>query len=567
MRKIAEVIKCLVNYPHLLTDEIIQAGIEEGDAGLLDYIPSEYLTMENVRKFICDADKARYGSSFSLNRIPQAMRTYEFCRFAVEAHVSNYFEVPVEHRDRTFFELIVRANPNSMKYYAQTPASAWTKELAYKGLNAVIRKEKNKYSSYSSRNRHSYTPPTNLYLAQVFLSYVPTNLKDGCFYLGLFSQTDLKAEEVLFLIPNKYKQDAFYLALAGADFSLVPKAKYSYQHFKIALSGKKTILDFEKDAETMCRIEACMDNTLADVILKGYPAYFPKLPKKFQTTKRLLYAIEHANGDWFIEYVDKSMLTPPVCRALIEKKRRIPELPCETWTEDFVKFCMEHGSFCYWVPSMPTHLMTQELANRIIDDNLHYLRYVPQKFITPELAVKINRAGLDDMGKYIPTQYFREFTNETGLPKKFMGGEVSFTTFREHADNYIYCRLGQTYLGYYWDKDGNKLVMTRRTSASIYPQHIFERRIGTFHTTWVEKTVADNDERFVKPTTPKKLKEIAYNSYCGLEHLGTHLGVDYYANTFLGISFLYCALVKDIPVFRKTKELIVEAIKDHLEEK
>lgn len=567
MKEMAEVIKILVNYPHLLTDQIVQAGIEEGDAGLLDYLPSKYLTWENVGKFICEGDKARFGSSFSLNRIPQALRTYAFCKFAVEAHVSNYFEVPVEHRDRSFLELIIQANPDSLKYYAHTPASVWTKELAYKGVNALIHKEKYMYSSYNSRNGRSYTPPTNLYLTQAFLSYIPAKLKDGRFYLGLFSNTDLKAEDVLLLTPNKHKQAAFYLALAGADFSLVPKQKYSYQHFKIALSGNKTILDFEKDTETMFRIEACMDNELADIILKGYPAYFPQLPKKFQTSCRLLYAIQHANGGWFIEKIDKGMLTPTVCRAIIKKKCRIPEFPREIWTEDFVKYCTEHGHYGYWVPSMPTHLMTQELADRIIDENLNYLRYVSQEFITPELAVKINRSGRNDMRNFIPAQYFSEFTNETGLPNEFMGGEVSFTSLREHADNYIYCRLGQTYLGYYWDGEGKKLIMTRRSSASIFPQHIFERRIGTFHTTWVEKTVANNDERFVRPSIPEKLKEIAFNSYCGLEYLGTYLGVDYYANTFLGTSFLYCALVKNMPVFRKTRELIVEAIKDLLEGK
>lgn len=564
MEKIATVIKYLVDYPHLLTDEIIQAGIEEGDVGLLDYLPREYLTPENIQKFIRDADNARYGSSFRLDRIPQALRTYDFCKFAVEAHISNYFHVPTEHRDRSFLELIVQVNPDSMEYYAQTPAPAWTRDLAYKGINALIRKETNRYSSFNSRYCNYSSRSMDMYLVQAFLSYVPDELKTGLFYRELFSKTKLKAKDILLLTPNKYRQDAFYLALAGVDFDLVPKSKYSYRIITVALKGKKTIRCFQDDKEILSQIESCLDNDLADVILEGCPTYFPELPKKFQTQKRLLRAIDKGEY-YFLSDVDKKLLTLPVCKAIIKKKGRVPDLPQEVWTEEFVKFCMEHGGLGYWLRQMPAHLMTEELADMIMDKDMAYINYVPQQFIKPEHALKINRTGTDTQKERIPAAYYRDFIHETGLPKEFMGGEVSFTKFRDHAENYIYCRLGQTYLGYYWTDDGNRLVMTRRTSSSIYPQQIFERRISTFHTTWLEKIISDNDPKYRKPTVRKELKDLHINAYYALLADSKYKGVQIYRNVLLETTVNFAVSVKGSVMFCDTLDEMQEAIDNYLD--
>ena len=57
----------IANLPvSLLTSEIIKAGVEEGNIRLLDCLPVEFMTMENIQRIL---QKSGDGwSSFSLSR-------------------------------------------------------------------------------------------------------------------------------------------------------------------------------------------------------------------------------------------------------------------------------------------------------------------------------------------------------------------------------------------------------------------------------------------------------------------------------------------------------------------
>ena len=60
--------------------------------------------------------------------------------------------------------------------------------------------------------------------------------------------------------------------------------------------------------------------------------------------------------------------------------------------------------------------------------------------------------------------------------------------------------------------------MTRVTSRYEKPEKVFDVVIGTYHKTWLEKLVADNDSEFEKPKVDKSLKDVQAVCYYGVEH-------------------------------------------------
>ena len=70
----------IANLPvSLLTSEIIKAGVEEGNIRLLDCLPVEFMTMENIQRIL---QKSGDGwSSFSLSRLPVDKRSQEAILF------------------------------------------------------------------------------------------------------------------------------------------------------------------------------------------------------------------------------------------------------------------------------------------------------------------------------------------------------------------------------------------------------------------------------------------------------------------------------------------------------
>ncbi len=134
---------------------------------------------------------------------------------------------------------------------------------------------------------------------------------------------------------------------------------------------------------------------------------------------------------------------------------------------------------------------------------------------------------------------------DTGLPKEFFGGETSFSGLKENYKNYSYFVAGDCYVGFYADKDYgntyNRVIMTRRTPMQIKPSIVLNRTVSTFHKTWLEKIISDNDPQFAKPQVEKGVKGKQVNLYMGVRFIETYHNVKIYAHTFLGETVMYTA--------------------------
>lgn len=101
MKKDIEIYKAIANLPEeLVTPEIAAAGIEEGDIKLLDHLPHKYLTGEIILGIIKKNEKSYSWQSFELSSIPVGLRTQEVSDFAVNKDLSNFPDVPAEHRSQ-----------------------------------------------------------------------------------------------------------------------------------------------------------------------------------------------------------------------------------------------------------------------------------------------------------------------------------------------------------------------------------------------------------------------------------------------------------------------------------
>ena len=54
---------------------------------------------------------------------------------------------------------------------------------------------------------------------------------------------------------------------------------------------------------------------------------------------------------------------------------------------------------------------------------------------------------------------------------------------------------------------------------------VFRKQITTFHRTWLEKTICDNDPQFRIPKIQKDLKDVQAMRYYEVEHIRTILGL------------------------------------------
>ena len=69
---------------------------------------------------------------------------------------------------------------------------------------------------------------------------------------------------------------------------------------------------------------------------------------------------------------------------------------------------------------------------------------------------------------------------------------------------------------------------------------VFRKQITTFHRTWLEKTICDNDPQFRIPKIQKDLKDVQAMRYYEVEHIRTILGCEIYRNSFMGRTVEYC---------------------------
>lgn len=567
-------------HEHLLTKEIVSAAVEEGNVRLLDCLPEKWLTPELIFSVVFSKNEEnRYSHrSFDLGRIPLAARTKEVCLIAVKSDLKNFEHAPAEHRDAEMLEILIKSADDTLHLLSQIPESAWSIDLVRKGIDSII---SSCYSSNYTPRSHRYTGQSYdssqaVELIQVFLEFVPKRLKTMSLYLGLFDHKSLSAKDVALLTPERYKQHGYYLRLARIDLGMVPESRYSYEHFMLALGvdSKMNVNNFKEDSKQRERLFELMDDKMADLIIERTPNFFSELPKKFRTTKRLTFALKKKSGDSYrsrlVNKDDRSLLTPSVCRLFIEKGIALPDFtPNAIWDSEFVDHCIQHGSPYNWLERMPVELFSQKLADYLIGYSGHYISEVPQQFVTYDLAVKVHneyleKHNLNQIEEYIPQRYYQEFTQETGLPKEFFGRETTLGKLREERRSYTYCKLGNSYLGIYctgrWQSEAHRIVLTRRTSGSIYPQQIFDKVVQTFHVTWLEKLIADNDPQYQRPTVRKDLKDLQVNPYYTLVEDSEYRGIKIYRNFLLGETINYAASLKGSAISTQDIQQLKESI-------
>lgn len=543
MKKDIDICKAIANLPEgLITPEIATAGIEEGNIELLDHLPHKYLSGAVILGIINKNEKSYSWQTFSLSRIPEELRTQEVCDFAVNKDIDNFSHVPANNRTSEMLKKMVSDVDKGIKHLHLFPETLWDTTLAYAGINDA-------YSchtqSYHYRGGYHTSGTNDIKMVQVFLTFVPATIKTRTFYEGLFTGTKLSPEHIDQLTPTKYKRRLYYMQMASRKFSLIPQSQYRYEIFMAAMTeNSKTSVNDLFSEHIKPHLFARLDNTMADHIVTVSAEHFKKLPKEFQTSKRLERAIDSFSSLYGYNLVDSAyqhLFTESVCRAFIRKDKHYPEFPKQIWTPAFVEYCLQHGPSFHWFEQMPKHLQTPDIVYKALEESSGCLAHARPELISLEQAQKLFRQS-EYTHQYIPEHFYTEFTEHTGLPKDFFGGETGFHSFRESKINYTYCRLGHCYLGFYqYGRYGSptRLIMTRRTPHSIRPETVFDRTIGTYHSTWLEKLIADYDPCFTKPTIAKGLKEHQINGYYSVEKVENYKAHAIYVNTLLGERISY----------------------------
>lgn len=538
-----DICKAIAHLPEeLVTPEIATAGIGEGNIELLDHLPHKYLTGEAILSIINKNEKSYSWQSFSLSRIPEELRTQEVCDFAVNKDIDNFSYVPANCRTSDMLKKMVSDIDKGIKYLHLFSETLWDTTLAYAGINDA-------YSCHAQSYRYRggyHTSGTNdIKMVRVFLTFVPATIKTRKFYEGLFLNTQLSPEHIDLLIPVKYKRRSYYRQIATRKFSLIPQKQYSYEIFMAAMTeNSRTSVNDLFSEQIKPHLFACLDNTMADRIVTVSAEHFRKLPKEFQTPKRLERAIDSFSSNYGYNLVDSTyqhLFTESVCQAFIRKDRQYPEFPKHIWTPDFVGYCLKYGPSFHWFEQMPKHLQTPGIVYKALEKNAGYLAYARPELISLEQAQKLFRQS-EYTHQYIPECFYTDFIEQTGLPKEFFGGETDFHSFRENRTKHTYCKLGHCYLGFYqYERYGSptRLIMTRRTPHSIRPETVFDRTIGTYHSTWLEKLIADYDPCFIKPSITKGLKQYQINGYYTVEKVETYKAHTICVNTLLGERISY----------------------------
>lgn len=566
MKQNIEIYKAIANLPQeLITPEIAAAGIEEGDIKLLDHLPHKYLTSEIILGIIKKNENSYSWQSFELSSIPVELRTQEVSDFAVNKDLSNFPDVPAEYRSQLMLKKIVSDIDKGIKYLHLVPETLWDTSLAYAGVNDAYSCHS---QSYNSRGRY-YTSGTNdIKMVQAFLTFVPAAIKNRQFYYGLFTNTKLASEYIDLITPLKYKSRPYYLQMATREFSLIPEKHYCYEIFMAAMAeNSQTHISTLLSDPIKSYMLAYMDDTMADRVVTVSAGNFKDLPKNFQTSKRLILAIDSFTGSYGYNLVDNSyrhLFTKSVCQAFIRKDRDYPEFPKTIWTPDFVEYCLQYGSSFNWFKQMPAHLQTRDIVYKALDKCLSNLPCVRPELISLEQAQEMFRDS-EYTHQHIPEHFYTDFIEQTGLPKGFFGGETSFQSLRSNKGNYRYCKLGHCYLGIYQHErygSPSRLIMTRRTPYSMRPEVVFDRTIGTYHSTWLEKLIADYDPCFTKPVIAKGLKEYQVNAYYGIEKVENYKGLTIYRNTLLGAETGYVAKINGVITHYSTINDLKETINE-----
>ena len=537
---------------HLFTEEIVEAAVESKEIEVLSHIPGRFLTPGRIERIIAGSTESWH--SFELRNIPEAYRSGAVCDYAMRKKPKNITAVPEAMVTREMAEAVIRNGRGDFDILAFIPERLWDAQLAYLALRSYI------YDPYYTDSRTDAVMKTGL-----ILGYVPVEVKTQEFYYGMLDGMKILSTVTDAVVPSRFKTAAYYRKMAEHDLSLVPARFYSYEILHAAVCSTEG-KNFITDPQFFKPLSVYLDDMLADRLMEKHPYMFGELPKRFKTPERLVIAIDNSKREtncYIDEETEQSLLTVEVCKAFIRRNGNCPEFPENVWTREFVDYCMEHGTSFRWFRQMPKKFQSSANTQAAYDYGHYHICDFAKRFITPQMAKECYQER--SYAHAIPGHFLTEFCRQTGLPEKFYGGETTMLSLKNSRDDYTYCKVGNTCLAFYlkeqYEPSSAHLMMTRSDSKYCTPEKVFDVPVGTFHRTWLEKTVAENDPRFVKPRVDKSLKAVQAICYYGVEKLKDLNRTEIFRNTFMGETIGYCARRGNLTYHNDNCGTLIEGLK------
>ena len=521
-----------------VTQEMVNEAVKCKDVEVLSYIPQRFLNTELIEQVIANCDNCWH--SFKLKHIPEECRTESVCAYAVKKSWRNIYAVPTHIMTREMALKVVQNCAGDLDILSAIPAHIWDNELAIEAMVSLI------------GNVHRIGDYTNAIMrVEIVLGYLPASLKTQELFTAMLQREALDVLCVDRATPTKFKNKLYYQYLAKRDLSMVPHKYISYEVLYAAVFSEHN--NKVHNEYVLGHYLHLLDDRLADQLVRKYAYVFKTLPDKFRTAKRLVLALDSSSQDSYTlintkDSKDSRLLTVEVCKAFVRRGGSCPTFPQKVWTRKFVEYCEENCKSYQWFEQMPTEFQTPKNTQAAFDYNSYNIRYFLKRFITPAMAKSVYRENYYNC--WVPKHFISEFVKQTGLSEKFYGGERSLLTLKNNHEDYTYCKIGNTYIGFYYTDKYNpntaRLIMTRAESRYCKPSRVFECSVSTFHRTWLEKIVAENDPLFEKPKVDKSLRAVQALGYYGVEKIKDIKRTEIFRNTFLGETIGYCARRRDL---------------------
>lgn len=521
-----------------VTQEMVNEAVKCKDVEVLSYIPQRFLNTQLIEQVIANCDNCWH--SFKLKHIPEECRTESVCAYAVKKSWRNIYAVPTHIMTREMALKVVQNCAGDLDILSAIPAHIWDNELAIEAMVSLI------------GNVHRIGDYTNAIMrVEIVLGYLPTSLKTQELFTAMLQREALDVLCVDRATPTKFKNKLYYQYLAKRDLSMVPHKYISYEVLYAAVFSEHN--NKVHNEYVLGHYLHLLDDRLVDQLVRRYAYVFKTLPDKFRTAKRLVLAIDSSSRDSYTlinteDSKDSRLLTVEVCKAFVRRGGSCPTFPQKVWTRKFVEYCEENCKSYQWFEQMPTEFQTPKNTQAAFDYNSYNIRYFLKRFITPAMAKSVYRENYYNC--WVPKHFISEFVKQTGLSEKFYGGERPLLTLKNNHEDYTYCKIGNTYIGFYhtdkYNPNTARLIMTRAESRYCKPSRVFECGVSTFHRTWLEKIVAENDPLFEKPKVDKSLRAVQALGYYGVEKIKDIKRTEIFRNTFLGETIGYCARRRDL---------------------
>jgi hypothetical protein len=521
-----------------VTQEMVNEAAKCKDVEVLSYIPQRFLNTQLIEQVIANCDNCWH--SFKLKHIPEECRTESVCTYAVKKSWRNIYAVPTHIMTREMALKVVQNCAGDLDILSAIPAHIWDNELAIEAMVSLI------------GNVHRIGDYTNAIMrVEIVLGYLPASLKTQELFTAMLQREALDVLCVDRATPTKFKNKLYYQYLAKRDLSMVPHKYISYEVLYAAVFSEHN--NKVHNEYVLGHYLHLLDDRLADQLVRRYAYVFKTLPDKFRTAKRLVLALDSSSRDSYTlinteDSKDSRLLTVEVCKAFVRRGGSCPTFPQKVWTRKFVEYCEENCKSYQWFEQMPTEFQTPKNTQAAFDYNSYNIRYFLKRFITPAMAKSVYRENYYNC--WVPKHFISEFQKQTGLSEKFYGGERSLLTLKNNHEDYTHCKIGNTYIGFYYTDKYNpntaRLIMTRAESRYCKPSRVFECSVSTFHRTWLEKIVAENDPLFEKPKVDKSLRAVQALGYYGVEKIKDIKRTEIFRNTFLGETIGYCARRRDL---------------------